>query len=102
MKTHYLKTIQPFFSEVLKGAKTFEYRRNDRDFQVGDEVYLQEYDLQKNTFSGQEVRGNITYVLKDWKGLDADYCVFSLQITQHINCVVISPPSYRPLSDPLK
>ena len=90
MKTHYLKTVQPFFSEVKNGTKTFEHRRNDRDFQVGDEVYLQEYDLQKNTFSGQVVSGNITYVLKDWKGLDVDYCVFSLQITQHINCGVNS------------
>lgn len=59
MKTHYLKTVQPFFSNVKNGTKTFEHRRNDRDFQVGDEVYLQEYDLQKNTFSGQEVRGII-------------------------------------------
>lgn len=80
MKIHHLKTVQPFFSEVKNGTKTFEIRRNDRDFQVGDEVYLQEYDLQKNTFSGQEVRGIITYVLKDWKGLDADYCVFSFEV----------------------
>ena len=80
MKTHHLKTVQPFFSEVKNGTKTFEFRRNDRDFQVGDEVYLQEYDLQKNTFSGEEIRGTITYVLKDWKGLDAGYCVFSVVI----------------------
>lgn len=85
MKTHYLKTIQPFFSEVKNGTKTFEHRKNDRDFQVGDEVYLQEYDLMFNSFSGQEIRGTITYVLKDWKGLDVDYCVFSLQIIQPIS-----------------
>jgi Domain of unknown function (DUF3850) len=87
MKTHHLKTVQPFFSEVKNGTKTFEFRRNDRDFQVGDEVYLQEYDLQKNTFSGEEIRGTITYVLNDWKGLDAGYCVFSFVIVTHC-CLV--------------
>jgi len=77
--------VQPFFSEVKNGTKTFELRRNDRDFQVGDEVYLKEYDLATNSFSGQEVKAIITYVLKDWAGLDKEYCVFSLQVTQHIN-----------------
>ena len=84
MKTHYLKTVQPFFSEVKKGAKTFEHRRNDRNFQVGDEVYLQEYDLMHDSFSGQEVRGTITYVLTDRVGLDKDFCVFSIKVTQHL------------------
>jgi len=85
LKIHHLKTVQPFFSEVKNGTKTFELRRNDRDFQVGDEVILQEYDLQNNSFSGQEVRANITYVLKDWARLEEDYCVFAFEVTQHID-----------------
>ncbi len=85
MKTHYLKTVQPFFSEVNKGIKTFELRRNDRDFHVGDEVYLQEYDLANNSFSGHEVKAIITYILKDWKGLDEGYCVFAIEVTQQID-----------------
>jgi len=89
MKTHYLKTVQPFFTEVKNGTKTFELRRNNRDFQVGDEVYLQEYDLTTNSFSGLEVRANITYVLKDWESLDKDYCVFSLKVSQNIDGRVI-------------
>jgi ParB family chromosome partitioning protein len=85
MKTHYLKTVQPFFSEVKKGIKAFELRRNDRDFLVGDEVFLQEYDLANNSFSGQEVKAIITYVLEDWKGLDEGYCVFAIEVTQQID-----------------
>jgi hypothetical protein len=42
MKTHELKTINPYFTEVLEGLKNFEVRFNDRDFNVGDEVRLQE------------------------------------------------------------
>jgi hypothetical protein len=84
MATHYLKTVQPYFDEIKQGNKRFEFRKNDRDFQVGDEVYLQEYDKETDTFSGKEVRGTITYVLKDWEGLDHDFCVFSFRVTQHI------------------
>jgi len=84
MKSHYLKTVQPFFSEVKKGTKTFEHRRNDRDFQVGDEVYLQEYDMRHNSFSGEEVRVLITYVLTDRAGLDDAFCIFSFKVMQHI------------------
>ena len=85
MKTHSLKTVQPFFSQVKNGTKTFELRRNDRDFQVNDEVYLKEYDLETNSFSGQELRAKITYVLKDWTGLEDGYCIFSIELTQQID-----------------
>ena len=84
MKIHYLKTVQPFFSEVKKGTKTFEHRINDRDFQVGDEVILQEYDLTTYSFSGQEIKGTITYVLTKRAGLGDDFCVFSFETTQQI------------------
>lgn len=37
---HVLKTIEPYFSAVLSGDKTFEIRRNDRGFQKGDTLVL--------------------------------------------------------------
>ncbi len=84
MQTHYLKTVQPYFSEVEKGTKTFEMRINDRKFQVGDEVYLQEYDLDANSYSGKEVRATITYVLNEFRLLYSEACVFSFKVTQII------------------
>lgn len=78
-KTHHLKTVQPFFSEVKKGIKTFEHRRNDRDFQVGDEVVLQEYDMLHNSLSGDEIKVVITYVLENRAGLDDAFCIFSFK-----------------------
>ena len=87
MKTHKLKTVQPFFDEVSKRNKTFELRRNDRDFKVGDEIYLQEYDMMHNSFSGKEVRIEITYILTDRAGLDDDFCIFSFRIMQFIDGV---------------
>ena len=41
---HCLKTIQPYFADVENGTKTFEVRKNDRNFKIGDILFLQEYD----------------------------------------------------------
>lgn len=40
MTEHELKLNQKYFDAVLNGLKTFEVRRNDRDFRVGDTLYL--------------------------------------------------------------
>jgi hypothetical protein len=44
MKTHYLKTWPEYFQAIKSGEKKAELRLNDRDFKVGDELVLQEYD----------------------------------------------------------
>lgn len=45
MKTHYLTTLINDYERCLNGSKNFEIRSNDRDFQTGDEVLLQEYNI---------------------------------------------------------
>jgi hypothetical protein len=39
-RQHELKTDPEAFDAVASGAKTFELRRNDRDYQVGDVLVL--------------------------------------------------------------
>lgn len=39
---HKLKTDPAVFQAVHGGGKTFEIRKNDRNFQVGDELWLKE------------------------------------------------------------
>ena len=51
MKTHDLKTDPEVFDAVLKGDKTFEIRKDDRGFQVGDELILR-----KTKFTGEQMR----------------------------------------------
>jgi ParB family chromosome partitioning protein len=84
MKTHYLKIVQPYFKECWDSLKTFEVRKNDRDFQKGDIVYLQEYDAEKNTYSGNKLRCTILYVLREFTSLEKGYVVFSFRIDQFI------------------
>lgn len=44
MIEHELKLHPAYFQRVADGTKTFEIRKNDRDFQVGDALLLKEYD----------------------------------------------------------
>lgn len=43
--THELKCVKRFFSDVATGQKPFEVRINDRDYRVGDMLWLREGDF---------------------------------------------------------
>lgn len=79
MKVHELKTLPKFFTQVKAGIKTFECRKNDRDFRDGDYLLLKECD---NGYTGEEVLCKITYVLHDYqfKGIADKYCILSIKI----------------------
>lgn len=44
MKEHKLKIKKDYLDNILSGKKKCEVRLNDRDFQVGDTVYLYDYE----------------------------------------------------------
>jgi len=85
MSIHKLKTINPYFNRCWEQEKTFEVRKNDRDFQKGDNVYLQEYDKETDKYSGRELHCVITYVLHDFIAIDQEYVVFSFSVIDYIN-----------------
>jgi len=41
---HHLKTWPSEFTATLFGNKSFELRKNDRDFKVGDYLFLEEFE----------------------------------------------------------
>lgn len=75
---HRLKTVQPFFDDMKSGKKPFEIRINDRDYQVGDTLILEEYD---GRYTGQVKRKSVTYILKNCPqyGLQDGYCILGLK-----------------------
>ena len=40
MKLHELKIKEEYWNAILRGDKTFELRKNDRDYQVGDLIHF--------------------------------------------------------------
>ena len=73
---HRVKVLTPYFREVKECRKNFELRINDRDFQVGDTVILEEWT--GDCFTGDVVSRKIKYLLKDCPqfGLKEGYCIF--------------------------
>ena len=63
MATHRLKTWPCYFEEVISGRKSFEVRKNDRDFRTGDLLELVEWDPYTGSFTGRQCQREITYIL---------------------------------------
>lgn len=75
--THELKIYKEYFKEVLNGSKTFEIRKNDRNYRVGDRIVLNELQDDKKTYTGRHFKGVITYVT-DYAQKDG-FVVFSFR-----------------------
>jgi len=80
MEVHILKTWSEYFEEVFLGRKTFEIRKNDRNFKVGDALFLREWDNSKDSFTGREVLKKVTYILKGGSfGLEDGFVIISIE-----------------------
>ena len=60
---HELKTWPGPFRDVKAGRKTFEYRRNDRDFNEGDDLLLREW-APDSGYSGQEILVSVGHLVR--------------------------------------
>ena len=75
MTIHELKTWSEYFSAVMDGTKTFEFRSSfDRDFQVGDTLYLREWDQKTKEYSGRILYADVPYIFRVF----ADHMILSL------------------------
>jgi ParB family transcriptional regulator, chromosome partitioning protein len=79
--TQLLKTKPQPFSDILSGAKTFEFRRDDRTprFEVGDWLFLLEWENHK--FTGRECAVEVTHLLRGpGYGIPRGYCCMSIKV----------------------
>jgi Domain of unknown function (DUF3850) len=83
-KQHDLKTWPVYFNAILSGEKTFEVRKNDRGFHVGDILHLKEFrdygygGVQKG-YTGNTTKRIVTYMLVGGQfGIEEDYCVMGI------------------------
>ncbi|MGE6376593.1 ASCH/PUA domain-containing protein [Peribacillus muralis] len=60
--THGLKIHPEYFEAVITGKKTFEIRKNDKDYHVGDKLFLNEFDPINQKYTGRRTRVIVTYI----------------------------------------
>jgi hypothetical protein len=78
MNTHELKSWPEYFQATKSGVKTFDIRKNDRDYKVGDILILKEWkpsgysDVSPNEitgeYTGEELEVEVTYIFKQPSG----------------------------------
>lgn len=61
---HDLKTWPEFFARLWDGSKTFELRKDDRGFSVGDRLKLREWNPESEEYSGREETRIISHILR--------------------------------------
>jgi hypothetical protein len=75
---HELKTWPVYFQAVVNGTKTFEMRKDDRNFRVDDTLLLKEFNPSAQFYTGQEMLVKITYKLDGFAGVTPGYCVLGI------------------------
>ena len=81
MAMHLLKTWPEPFQALWDKRKTFEVRRDDRGYQVGDLLMLREYLPLANHLTGRYVRAVVNYKLTHADGdfgLRDGFCVLGI------------------------
>lgn len=90
-RIHELKCWPEFYASLLSGDKTFELRKDDRGYRVGDALWLREWRRltvapQTGAYTGREMWKAVTYVLSGW-GLEPGYVCLGLGP----HCIVTKP-----------
>lgn len=84
MTTHRLKVFIKYADAIMNGTKTFEIRKNDRGYEVGDKIV---FDVVTNEgyFVGAAARHplngatcRIDYILDDFEGLAQKYVALAI------------------------
>lgn len=75
--THFLKIFSKYFDDVQNGVKTFEVRKNDRGYKVGDILILKEV-VENDKYTGRMIKMEITYFFSLF-GLATGYCVLGVK-----------------------
>ena len=81
---HELKTWPVHFADVAAGRKSFELRKADRRFAVGDTLHLREWDPERardtaQGYTGHDLRCTVTHILQGPVfGLTEGYYILSI------------------------
>lgn len=73
------KCLPKYYAAVRDMLKTFEIRKDDSDYEVGDILELREWDGKE--YTGHKITREITYILRDCPeyGLADGFCILAIQ-----------------------
>lgn len=75
---HELKINTEYAIAVARGEKTFEIRKNDRDFKEGDILVMREYE--NGEYKDIAIVAEVTYILNDFEGLKDGYVALGIKV----------------------
>ena len=77
LMVHNVKILPEFFNKVFSGIKTFESRINDRNYQPGDLLIMNEFS--NGVYTGRKIESVITDVYEGEHCKDG-YCIISFRL----------------------
>ena len=84
LTVHNLKVWAPYFEELSTGSKTFEARKNDRNFKVGDTLRLLEFNPKTQLHTGRALFATVSYMLEGGQfGIMKGFVVMGLTMLQN-------------------
>lgn len=79
---HELKIWPEYYEAVTHHnvllRKTLEIRKNDRNYQVGDELLLKEYNPDSKSYTGREAKVIVTHILIGGPWFQEEYVALSI------------------------
>jgi len=78
---HTIKLSDKYYQRVISGQKTFEIRKNDRDYQVGDTLLMFDPDVNLDMYSDMPsnyIHAKIVYMTTEFQ--QEGYCVLGIEI----------------------
>jgi predicted RNA-binding protein with PUA-like domain len=85
LKIHNLKSHTIYFKDIVKGIRTHELRKNDRGYQIGDLLFLQEWNVEDSKFTGDNILVKVTAMTstdipcaESKSALNPEFCILSV------------------------
>lgn len=87
MMRHALKCWPESFEALWGGLKSYEIRKTDRNYQVGDSLQIMEWIaggmdglFGGDYYTGRVIGANVIHITRGVHGLPSDLCVMQLQV----------------------
>lgn len=75
---HQIKLEAEFFDDALSGRKSFELRKNDRNYEEGDMLEMEE--VKDGAKTGRKCSKRIVYMMENFEGLENGYCILGCEL----------------------